>query len=159
MPHFKKLTEKQVLAISRDVKNLLHCSRDCMRNMYAELERRAFDLRKDARISDYESYIKHQKDINDARRASFRVNDGYYGEAFGMMRTLHNLGYGDLYGQYDAHDFHNLKWWLRTLEEQVLEEEGFRNGTHHCDHCLKRWGKDGAGRTRQTHPEIANARV
>ena len=157
MPHFKKLTEKQVLEIAKDVKSLLHASRDCMRNVYNGLERKVFDPRKDDRITDFEDHIKNQKCLNDTRRVTFRVNDGYYGEAFGMMRTLHLLGYGELFGQYNAHDFFNLSWWFSTLKEQVLEEEGFRNGTHQCDHCLKQWGKDSAGRIRESHPEITNA--
>ena len=170
MPHFKRLTDTQKNEIEQHIKRLLHASRDAMRNRFANIEQKFFDLRHDKALKggDMRAFhaacdaileMSNRRSLMDPKKVPFSVNDGWYGEAFGMLRTLHVLGYGDIYGRYVAHDYHNLKWWFYQLEEQVLVEDGFRDGSHRCDICLKAWGKDGAGRTRQTHPEIANASV
>jgi hypothetical protein len=118
MPHFKKLTEKQSQEFVRLVKMLLHAGRDCMRNR-----------------------------DEDTRNFRFNVNNGYYGEVYGMFRTLRVLGYSSL------NDLDALK---HKLEEEVLVEEGFRSGTHQCDFCVEHFGKDGTGRTRK---DLENANV
>lgn len=61
------------------------------------------------------------------------VNDGLYGEAFGVMRGLKALGYGyfgsDLSDAveegYSKTPEHNLAWWFHQIEDSYLLEEGF----------------------------------
>jgi hypothetical protein len=50
------------------------------------------------------------------------------------MRCLELLGY-------------NVKGWMERLEKDVLEEEHY-GSTNECDHCLEKYHKDGAGRSR-----------
>ena len=65
------------------------------------------------------------------------VNEGYYGEAFGVMRGANALGFG-YFGSdnLDAveegrsnfpHD--NLKWWFKQILRRYLGEEGYYNQT------------------------------
>jgi len=101
------------------VKRMLHCHRDSLRNIGV-----------------------------DTLRVSFQCTEGFYGEAFGIMRCLRMLGYGD-FGAVNVpgtergfkQDEQNLSWWLHNLENEVLEEEGFRSN-HECPWCRKHWGKD-----------------
>lgn len=94
---------------------MLHASRDCLRNQ--------------------------KKDTLSIR---WDVADGYYGEAFGIMRALQVLGYGD-FGPCNIPDkdldIWNLRWWFCQLENRVLAEEGF-DGDHHCEHCMERYDND-----------------
>ncbi len=118
---YKKLTPKIIGAVEEEVKMMLHASRDCLRNL--------------------------KKDTSTLR---FKTGDGYYGEAFGVMRCLKLFNYG-YFGPVNIPDQENpkrnLRWWFASLEEMVLEEEGW--GTDNkCNHCVERYGKDGAGRTR-----------
>jgi hypothetical protein len=94
----------------------------------------------------------------DTVRTSFRVNEGYYGEAFGIMRALYIQGYG-YFGSSNlpatreddwrnkvsnvTDDIQNLKWWMSQLETDVLREEGFKSD-HKCSYCLERYNKDDA---------------
>lgn len=91
--------------------------------------------------------------------------DGYYGEAFGVMRGLEVAGYG-YFGSDNlnalhplelrrhgrrvvntlAFAIHNLKWWFSEIAGAVRQEENFR-GSNECDYCLHHYGKDSAGRT------------
>lgn len=124
MKKFKSIVPALKQKVEEEVKMLLHASRDCLRN---------------------------QK--RDTTKISFSVTDGYYGEAFGVMRALQLLGYGkfsssNLNGIEDCstkiqavQPEQNLKWWFRQLEDKVLKEEGYGSGNQ-CDHCFKRWGKD-----------------
>ena len=116
----EKLTDKQKLKIEEEVKMMLHASRDCLRNQNI-----------------------------DTRKISFHANDGYFGEAFGIMRTLNILNYG-YFGSSNLDaikerrgdlDYQNLKWWFSQLEYKVLEEEGFQTDNI-CNHCRKKYGKD-----------------
>lgn len=168
MPHFKKLTDKKKEEIEQQIKRLLHASRDAMRTRFSGIEKEFYDLRHDKALKganmdafhaacDAISEMNNRRSIMDPKRVTFSVNDGWYGEAFGVLRGLELLGYGSLSSLTDEKTYHNLPWWFLQLEEQVLIEDGFRDGSHRCDFCLKAWGKDGAGRTRQSHPEIANA--
>lgn len=113
---FPRLSDEQEKKIENEIRMMLHAHRDCLRN-------RGIDTTK----------------------VSFDVRDGYYGEAFGILRSLRVLGYGyfgpinipnEVYGK------SNLSWWMRTMEEQVLEEEGFQ-GNNKCDYCLDKYRKDG----------------
>ena len=116
----EKLKEEQKAKIKEEIKMLLHASRDCLRNI--------------------------QKNTLKIR---FTANDGYYGEAFGILRTLVILKYG-YFGSsnLDAvverkgeEPWQNLKWWFCQLENEVLEEEGFYTDNV-CQYCLERYGKD-----------------
>lgn len=56
--------------------------------------------------------------------------EGYYGEAFGIMRGLAVLGYGHL-GSDTTPDngpepWRNLKWWFNQLVDDVLNQECWR---------------------------------
>lgn len=118
---YKILKPETVTKIESSVKSLLHASRDCMRNQ--------------------------NKDTNTLR---FCINDGYYGEAFGILKCLEILGYGyfgDSCTPGKDQLMHSLKWWFEELSNTVLMEENFGE-SNECDHCIEMWGKDGAGRTR-----------
>lgn len=115
--------------VEGEIKALLHAHRDTRRNCH-----------------------------EDTIKTSFRVNEGYYGEAFGIMRALFIQGYG-YFGSSNmnakredewAHkvsnvtsEIQNLKWWFGELETEVLEEEGFKTD-HRCSYCLERYRKDDA---------------
>lgn len=119
---FKAIPEEMKADIEGEIKSLLHAHRDTLRN-WGE----------------------------DTTRISFRANEGFCGESFGIMRTLRMLGYG-YFGSVNLDGLkehsggtqkeHNLKWWFSELENEVLEEEGFFNKTYHCQHCLDKYGKD-----------------
>lgn len=116
----KKIPESLMVKVEGEIKSLLHAHRDTLRNL---------------------------KD--DTTKLSFRCNEGFYGEAFGIMRGLSILGFGyfgscNLDGIKEGHEQkeQNLKWWFNELEHQVLEEEGFYNKTHRCEHCLAKYHKD-----------------
>lgn len=109
------LDQEMKAKIEAEILMMLHASRDCLRT----------------------------KGI-DTGAVSFHAMDGYYGEAFGVMRALRVLGYGD-FGAVNIAG--NLSSWFHDLEQCCLVEENFR-GSNECDHCLERYGKDGAGRRR-----------
>lgn len=82
-------------------------------------------------------------------KVTFNCVEGYYGEAFGIMRGLELLGYGYFGASnndatHDGHPQHqtNLRWWFDTIVHEVLEEEGFYDKSHRCEYCLKVYGKD-----------------
>lgn len=58
--------------------------------------------------------------------ARLLLRDNHHDEAFGIMRGLHVLGYGDIHGSADipnsVHDIWNLAWWFSELQQQVLRE-------------------------------------
>jgi hypothetical protein len=101
--------------LADEIKLMLHASRDCLRNQG-----------------------------RDTSEMSYSVSDGYFGEAFGIVRGLVVLGYGYL-GSSNVPNKRkphwNLRWWFCELERKVLEEENF-GGTNYCDHCLNRYGHD-----------------
>ncbi len=116
---YKKLSQKQIKVIEEEVKLMLHASRDCLRN--------------------------HGEDTS---KVPYLIFDGYYGEAFGVMRALAILNYGSMSARPDEHDpYINLDSWFQRLKNEVLEEENF-DGNQECDFCVEHYGKDGAGRTR-----------
>lgn len=109
------LTADTKAKIEAEMVMILHAHRDCLRNRG-----------------------------RDTGGFTFDINDGYYGEAVGIMRALKVLGLGD-FGAVNKPG--NLSSWLSDLERRVLAEENF-GGSNECDYCLKRFGKDGAGRKR-----------
>ena len=120
-------------AVAGEIKALLHSHRDCLRNRGMDTVRIPVDVR-----------------------------DGYYGEAFGIIRCLFIQGYGYLGSsnlsakQEAAHaynvtnvtqDIQNLRWWFSQMEKEVLAEENwgpYGDGSHRCEYCLKRYKKDDA---------------
>lgn len=96
------------------IKSLLHASRDGMRNIGHDTTTTAFRLHGDG---------------------------GYMAEAMGIRHALVVLGYG-YFGIVTGDDPNNLSAWFNRLEDEVLAEEGFRDGTHACSRCLAKYGKD-----------------
>jgi hypothetical protein len=103
--------ESKVREVREAIKALLHAHRDCLRNQGVDTTKVRFDCR-----------------------------DGYYGEAFGILRMLRILGHGD-FGPVNVPG--NLSYLMRELEDEVLVEENF-GGSNRCDHCFERWHKDAA---------------
>lgn len=113
---FKKLNSEQEKAIETEVKMMLHAHRDCLRNQGVDTTKIPFDCR-----------------------------DGFFGETFGIMRTLHVLGYGEYGADNVPHKVYpkwNLKWWFSQLEEEVLYREENYKGSNECDHCFEKYRKD-----------------
>jgi hypothetical protein len=98
--------------IIAELKMLLHASRDCLRNQKI-----------------------------DTTKVSYYCSDSYYAEAFGMLRCLAIMGYGDLRGAINVDYPGNLKIWFRKIEDEVLVEENFY-GNNECHHCFEKYGKD-----------------
>jgi hypothetical protein len=111
----KTLTPLQVLNIEHEVCMLLHTARDTMRNR-----------------------------DEDTTKITFPVNNPYYCEAFGIMRGLAVLGYGELKSGDDSRD---LLEWFDWLQKKVLEEEHFES-TNECDYCFLTYGKDAVRKRR-----------
>lgn len=109
---FKKLSEKHEQAIKNEIKLMLHAHRDCLRNRCVDTSKETFDCR-----------------------------DGYYGEAFGVIRALQVLGYGNFGAVNTPQVKTNLLWWFEEICQEVLREENF-GGNNNCVHCLERYGKD-----------------
>lgn len=95
--------------VEREVKMMLHAHRDCLRNKGVDTTKVRFDCR-----------------------------DGYYGEAFGIMRGLNLMGFGYFGssnldatnphengggGVGNTQPEHNLKWW-KDYVVQLLERDG-----------------------------------
>jgi hypothetical protein len=98
--------------IESEIRMLLHASRDAMRN-------------------------RHEN----TRKVPFHSSDGYYAEAFGVMRGLQIAGYGYLGTSSQTDDIRNLRAWFHRIEQSVLEDEGF-DGDNRCEYCFARYGKD-----------------
>lgn len=136
---FKKLSDEQVAAIEAEVKMMLHSHRDTLRNQW--------------NLSQQVGRNGIAREAYDPTKVPFNCNEGFYGEAFGIMRGLVTLGYG--YFGSDNLDAvkegrsdnprHNCKWWFAELKDQVCKEENF-GGSNECDYCLEHYGKDSAGR-------------
>lgn len=118
MNKLKVLPDAMREKLANEIKMMLHACRDCLRNRGV-----------------------------DTKRVPFSVNDGYYGEAFGIIRGLSVMGYGTCSGPVNKDVPGNLRFWFHNLEREVLAEENF-DGNHECDHCLERYRKDTAGRVR-----------
>jgi hypothetical protein len=109
-----------MICVEAEIKALLHASRDCLRNRNV-----------------------------DTRETRFHCTDGYYCEAFGIMRGLAILGYGyfgpvnldaveDRSGDQPEQNF---RWWFCMIEDSVLSEEGYYSDGH-CPYCFGNYGKD-----------------
>ena len=112
---YKTLTKKIIEEVEKEIKGLLHNSRDSLRTKG-----------------------------DDTTQIAFSVKDDYYAEAFGIMRGLRLLGYGYLGSDNIPDDFQdrfNLKWWFSQLEQEVLEEENW-GGSNLCDVCFEKFGRD-----------------
>lgn len=113
----KTLKPDERTRVVAEIKMLLHAARDCARTIFSI----------------------------DTTKQRFDVTDGYYGEAFGILRGLSLLGYGSFGPVNTPEEESNFSWWMARLEDEVLAEENF-GGTNQCDHCLQKYHKDGAGR-------------
>lgn len=110
---YKTLTPKQESELVAEIKMMLHASRDCLRNQGC-----------------------------DTTKVRFDAADGYYGEAFGIARALHVLGYGTyLLANNIPAEKYNLKWWFDQICDEVLQEEGW-DGNNQCDYCYEKYLKD-----------------
>src|SRR4051812_22574284 len=103
---YRVLSEDQKTRVANEVMLMLFAHRDSLWNRHAL-----------------------NPESTDPLVAPFQIQDGYYGEAFGILRGLHCLGYGyfgpvnldgreDRRGGTDPH--HNLKWWMDQLERACL---------------------------------------
>ena len=129
--YFKEMSELEWLDIRNEIKMMLHAHRDCLRNQRV-----------------------------DTRKTRMDARDGYYGEAFGVIRALAVLDYGylgsgNLDGQQEhstgprptrkdpdyVEPRHNLNWWFNQVENEVLEEEGYYDGSYYCPRCERKYGK------------------
>ncbi len=120
----KKIPNTLMVKVIDEVKMLLHASRDGMRNKGMDTKNVSYHIANDG---------------------------GWHAEAFGVMRCLSLMGYGyfgpvNLDGLQERNggvqQESNLKWWFSQLEHAVLEEEGFYNKTHRCEHCINKYRKD-----------------
>ena len=127
MKRFKKLNPAQKEAIANEVKLMIAAHRDML---WTRWEMKWPD--------------PPEKAI-DPRKYQLCANDGYYGEAFGIMRGLCALGYG-YFGsdnldaiQDNRSDFphHNLKWWFNQLMKEYLLEEGWYDKTCTQERCIR----------------------
>ena len=122
MKTFKKLTKKNKERISNEVRMMLCAHRDCLWTRFES--------------------CSHPQAVDPAVWRCV-ANEGYYGEAFGVMRGLVALGYG--YFGPDGTDAvkdgrsnvpeHNLKWWFNELLKQTLDEEGYFDKTCSPEKC------------------------
>ena len=128
---FKRLPPGRKIAVELQVKLMLAAHRDCLWSRWVS-------------CSDSKTY--------DPTQVQSVCNEGYYGEAFGVMRGLMALGYG--YFGSDTNDAieedkgmypeQNLKWWFRQISHEYLAEEGFFNHTctvEKCEALLEKYRK------------------
>lgn len=122
------LTDDQWVEVAREVKFLLHSSRDTLRNRYMSFLR--------------DAGTPLQTLAPDPRVVHFDCTEGYYGEAFGVLRGLAILGYGTISDACNMpEERRNFNWWLNKLKDEVLAEEGF-GGDGVCKDCMSRYRKD-----------------
>ena len=106
MKTFRKLTKRNREKVANEVKLMLIAHRDCLWTRYTE--------------------CSHAQAVDPAVWRCV-ANEGYYGEAFGVVRALVALGYG--YFGPDGTDAvkdgrsgvpeHNLKWWFNDLLKEI----------------------------------------
>ena len=119
---FKRLPPGRKIAVELQVKLMLAAHRDCLWSRWTSYA--------DGKATDPTQYQSV-------------CNEGYYGEAFGVMRGLQVMGYG--YFGSDTMDAieedkgiypeQNLKWWFRQISHEYLAEEGFFNHTCTAEKC------------------------
>jgi hypothetical protein len=122
MKTFKRLSKKHKEKIAIEVKMMIAAHRDCLWSRW--------------------DTCAHPQAV-DPTVWQCVVNEGYYGEAFGVMRALVALGYG--YFGPDHTDAvmdgrsvvseHNLKWWFNQLLKEYLDEEGFFDKSGSAEKC------------------------
>lgn len=122
MKNFKKLSDKQKKSIGHEVKLMLAAHRDSL-------------------WKDWVTCATPQ--TVDPNQWELVVNEGFYGEAFGIMRGLIALGFGYFgrsnldaiqEGRSDIPE-HNLKWWFHRIVQEYLDEEGFYNKSCSPEQC------------------------
>ena len=114
MKKFKRLTPKQKDSVESEVKLMLAAHRDFL----------------------WGRHLGGDKKINPTE-VEVAVNEGYYGEAFGVMRGVNAMGFGyfgsdnlDAFEEERSNSPHdNLKWWFRQIVNQYLVEEGYYDQT------------------------------
>lgn len=119
---FKSIPDKTRFRVICEVKMMLASHRDCL-------------------WSRWETAASPQ--TFDPSKVSIVTNDGYYGEAFGIMRGLAAMGAGFMGPDtMDAVELsrsdtpeHNLKWWFRKIQNEYLDEEGFFDKTCSPQKC------------------------
>jgi hypothetical protein len=122
----QRLTLVEFDKLKAEIKMMLHAHRDCLRNRW-QGNQMALEC---GRTPSHKEY--------DPRKVRFDISDGYYGEAFGVLRAIAVLGYG-AFGPVNHN--HNLNALMYELEKEVLEEEGF-DTDHTCTYCMERYRKD-----------------
>jgi hypothetical protein len=128
------LTDDQWVEVAREVKFLLHASRDSLRNRYMGFQRDEAEFR--------EGRAGPPKAESDPRVVRFSCVESHYCEAYGVLRGLAVLGYGTVSGAVNLpEERRNFRWWLKKLEDEVLAEEGF-GGDGVCEDCMGRYRKD-----------------
>lgn len=122
MKHFKRLTQKNREAIINEIKLMLAAHRDCL-------------------WTRWESYSHAQ--VVDPHLVQIVCNEGYYGEAFGVVRSLAAIGYGYFgsdnmnavqEGRSDVPE-HNLKWFFSQIQKEYLDEEGYYEKSASAEKC------------------------
>lgn len=117
--------------IAAEAKMMLHAHRDCLRNRWDSKNWNP-------------AFVPSQHDQDNPNIGmTFDCREGYYGEAFGLLRAMVVLGFSK-FGAVNIDG--NVNSWMYELEQEVLKEENFGT-SNECDWCLKRYGRDGAGRT------------
>lgn len=69
-------------------------------------------------LSSRDCYVNQKIEVH-----RFDVNEGYYAEAFGILRGLKLCGYGYFGASNTPREISNLKWWFGELEDEALLEE------------------------------------
>jgi hypothetical protein len=122
MKKFKRIPDKYKNAIRNEVKLMVAAHRDSLWNRW-------------------ETCATPQ--AVDPTKFTVACNEGYYGEAFGVIRALVVLGYG--YFGPDNLDAvkdnrsdipeHNLKWFFQQIVQEYLDEEGFYDKSCSAEKC------------------------
>ena len=120
----KELSTEQRDLVAAEIKMMLHCCRDTMRIRY----------------NDRHLTVEQKKQLADPTTCRFDSRLADFGEAFGVLRALNVLGFGE-FGAVN-HE-HTLNAWFNRLQDEVLAEEGF--GTHgKCERCFAKYQRDDA---------------
>lgn len=123
MKRFKRLTPKNRDGIINEIKLMLAAHRENLWNRWET--------------------CAHPQAV-DPTAVSIVCNEGFYGEAFGVLRSLVVLGYGYFgsdnldavqEGRSDVPE-HNLKWFFSRIQKEYLEEEGFYDKTASAEKCV-----------------------
>ena len=122
MKTFKRLSKRNKQRIVNEIKLMLAAHRECLWTRWVE--------------------CSHPQAV-DPTVWRCVANEGYHGEAFGIVRALVVLDYG-YFGadginavEDNRSDMpeHNLKWWFNEILKEYLDEEGFFDKTCSLDKC------------------------